>query len=408
MVCLPARTRFPQNSPVRNDGRTRLAHRSSEGRVVWPADEAAGVARPSAPGSARADLASRPARHRVRACPRCRRTDATARVLRTSAARDASRGRDVLTAGRGEWRLPRRRPAGGPSRHGRERRGEHPWRTGGRDGAGGPAGLFRPGRLGAAGRAGRADRRQLRPGVGPGTNGGGDDAVGRGSAAFTRRSGRPSPQSASEATPAKQRSVIERANRDAFGVALRHGGHRRPVCDGCLHRHRDGPRSLARRAPGRLPAGGAARLPGRSRTRGPPDRDRLLAQETGHVFRAAGCVPRELGLAQPAGLMATAGVPAVSINSRYLAAVRLSPAVAAEPAALRVSPRRAGRAWRRRPAGTSSRRVRARSCRSAASTSPRPAPRPWTRPTRRRGNGSERIRFVTSPVLEATESWSVR
>jgi hypothetical protein len=43
----------------------------------------------------------------------------------------------------------------------------------------------------------------------------------------------------------------------------------------------------------------------------------------------AGCVENWARRNQP-GLMATAGVPAVSVNSPYLAAVRLSPAVAAE------------------------------------------------------------------------------
>jgi hypothetical protein len=133
-----------------------------------------------------------------------------------------------------------------------------------------------------------------------------------------------------QATPEEQRAVLDRASRDAFGVAqgaTRIGG---PSATGTytdvLRGHL---RWLAAN----------------------PDEYLLVVQRAYHAVLArdayaveieywrtrpatsfallAACVENWASRNQP-GLTATSGVPAVSVNSRYLTAVRLSAAVAAE------------------------------------------------------------------------------
>ena len=133
-----------------------------------------------------------------------------------------------------------------------------------------------------------------------------------------------------EATPAEQRTVIERANRDAFGVASGAAGTGGPSATGTyadvvkghvrwLDAHPDDYQQVVQRAYRAVLA----------RDAHPIEVDYWRKRPVTSFALLAACLD-DWALRNRPGLMATAGVPAVSINSRYLAAVRLSAVVAAE------------------------------------------------------------------------------
>ena len=133
-----------------------------------------------------------------------------------------------------------------------------------------------------------------------------------------------------EAAPAEQRAVIERANRDAFGVASGMADIGGPSATGAyidmvtahvrwLDAHPDDYLQVVQRAYRAVLA----------REAHPIEIDYWRKKPVTSFALLAACL-ENWALRNRPGLMATAGVPAVSINSRYLAAVRLSPAVAAE------------------------------------------------------------------------------
>jgi hypothetical protein len=137
-----------------------------------------------------------------------------------------------------------------------------------------------------------------------------------------------------EATPAEQRTVIERANRDAFGLASGMAGSGGPSATGAyidmvkvyvrwLDAHPDEYLQVVQRAYRAVLA----------REAHPVEIDYWRKRPVTSFALLAACLDN-WALRNRPGLMATAGVPAVSVNSRCLAAVRLSAAVAAEARAV--------------------------------------------------------------------------
>jgi hypothetical protein len=137
-----------------------------------------------------------------------------------------------------------------------------------------------------------------------------------------------------EAAPAERRTVLERASRDAFGIAGGVPGTGGPAPTGTyaemmteylrwLDAHPDEYQQVVQRAYRAVLA----------RDAHPIEVDYWRKRPVTSLALLAACLD-DWALRNRPGLMATAGVPAVSINSRYLAAVRLSAAVAAEARAV--------------------------------------------------------------------------
>ncbi len=129
-----------------------------------------------------------------------------------------------------------------------------------------------------------------------------------------------------QAAPEEQRAVVDRASRDAFGVA---GAAGLSGTGAYVDLMKEDIRRLEANPGDYLQVVQRAYHAVLARDAYAVEIDYWRARPPVPFALLAACV-ENWALRNRPGLTATSGVPAVSVNSRYLAAVRLSPAVAAE------------------------------------------------------------------------------